>query len=113
MSTKTAKIQETTTESNAEGTNNLKKNKHTGHYQKPEVGFYIESENNNSTNIETDSSMKITGITHQGSILKHWHLIALYLVVYDIIAISVGYFFALWMRYDCKYSLIPSDSFAA
>lgn len=34
--------------------------------------------------------------------IKHWHLITLVLVVYDVFAINLGYFLALWLRFDCR-----------
>ena len=34
--------------------------------------------------------------------IKHWHLITIILIVYDIIAINIGYFLALWLRFDCQ-----------
>lgn len=39
--------------------------------------------------------------------LKHWHIINILLVIYDIIAVNLSYFLALWIRFDCKYSTIP------
>lgn len=41
--------------------------------------------------------------------LEHWKLINVYLIVYDIIAVIVSYFFALWIRFDCRYSSIPRE----
>ena len=35
------------------------------------------------------------------------------LMVYDIVAIMVSYFFALWFRFDCMYSAIPHEYFHA
>ena len=40
--------------------------------------------------------------------LKHWHLIALYLMIYDFCAVSGAYFLALWLRFDCHFSEIKS-----
>lgn len=41
-------------------------------------------------------------------ILEHWKVITLFLVLYDIIAIHLAYFLALWGRFDFVYSAIPS-----
>ena len=41
--------------------------------------------------------------------MKHWKGIALILGVYDAISVTVAYFIALWLRFDCRYSLIPED----
>ena len=39
----------------------------------------------------------------------HWKKIAIYLMLYDILAVNAAYFLALWLRFDCKYSAIPSN----
>ena len=36
-----------------------------------------------------------------------WHRIALILLLYDIFAVNLSYFFALWLRFDLHYSMIP------
>jgi FlaA1/EpsC-like NDP-sugar epimerase len=38
---------------------------------------------------------------------EHWQIIALCMMVYDIFAVNVSYFIALWLRFDCIYSNIP------
>ena len=45
--------------------------------------------------------------------LKHWYIVALLLVGYDIIAVNMAYFFALWFRFDCMASMIPGNYFSA
>ena len=37
----------------------------------------------------------------------NWHLVALCLVLYDLIAVTGSYLVALWLRFDCRYSVIP------
>lgn len=39
--------------------------------------------------------------------IEHWQVIAVFLMVYDIAAINLAYFLALWIRFDCRYSEIP------
>jgi FlaA1/EpsC-like NDP-sugar epimerase len=39
--------------------------------------------------------------------LEHWQIIALYMMIYDIVAVNVSYFLALWFRFDCVFSNIP------
>ncbi|MBR1749254.1 MAG: polysaccharide biosynthesis protein [Ruminococcus sp.] len=34
------------------------------------------------------------------------------LAVYDAVAVSLAYFFALWLRFDCRYSLIPRNYYS-
>ncbi len=38
--------------------------------------------------------------------LEHWHQITLCLIVYDMLAVTVAYFAALWLRFDCSFSAI-------
>ncbi len=38
--------------------------------------------------------------------LEHWKKIALLLIAYDVIAVNVAYFLALWFRFDCQFSAI-------
>ena len=40
--------------------------------------------------------------------LEHWHVVMFYLAIYDLIAVNLSYFLALWFRFDCHYSAIPS-----
>ncbi len=40
--------------------------------------------------------------------IEHWHLITIYLVIYDIIAINFSYLLGLWLRFDVKFSSIPA-----
>ena len=39
---------------------------------------------------------------------EHWQAVTVYLMIYDAIAINLSYFLALWLRFDCRYSLIES-----
>lgn len=41
--------------------------------------------------------------------MKHWIVISLMLVAYDVVAVSLAYFLALWLRFDCSFSAIPED----
>ena len=47
--------------------------------------------------------------TNKKKRLEHWQIIALYLVVYDIMAINFSYFFGLWLRFDLHFSSIPIE----
>ena len=40
---------------------------------------------------------------------EHWHVIAGFLIAYDIFAVNFAYFIALWLRFDGKVSAIPHD----
>ncbi len=39
--------------------------------------------------------------------LEHWQIMAACLMICDVIALCLSYFFALWLRFDCIYSHIP------
>jgi FlaA1/EpsC-like NDP-sugar epimerase len=40
--------------------------------------------------------------------LEHWQVIAIYLVIFDVIAVNFSYFFALLLRFDFRYSAIDT-----
>ena len=40
---------------------------------------------------------------------EHWIGSSLFLAIYDIVAVSMSYFLALWLRFDCRYSIIPAE----
>ena len=42
-------------------------------------------------------------------IIEHWQGIAVLLAVYDVAAMILSYFLALWFRYDCGFSNIPYE----
>lgn len=39
--------------------------------------------------------------------IEHWHVIAVFLMLYDICALAAAYFGALWIRFDCAFGTIP------
>lgn len=41
--------------------------------------------------------------------LLHWQKISIYLMVYDFVAVCLAYFVGLWLRFDCRYSMIPEE----
>ncbi len=43
--------------------------------------------------------------------IEHWQLIVVLLVCYDVFAVNLAYFLALWFRFDCIFSGIPSHYF--
>ena len=40
---------------------------------------------------------------------EHWHMVALCLAAYDLAVAGGSYFAALWLRFDCRYSMIPTE----
>ena len=46
-------------------------------------------------------------------LLEHWHFIALYLMIYDVIVVNCSYFFVLWLRFDGRFSMIPKEYLSA
>lgn len=45
--------------------------------------------------------------------VEHWHMVAAFLILYDVAAVVCAYFFALWLRFDCRFSAIPYDYLSA
>jgi len=43
--------------------------------------------------------------------LKHWHIMAICLMICDALSIHLAYFAALWLRFDTQYSHIPGNVF--
>lgn len=46
--------------------------------------------------------------------LKHtafeqFHIATIMLILYDIVAVTIAYYIALWLRFDCRFSEIPSE----
>ena len=41
--------------------------------------------------------------------LAHWHKMAILLCIYDVIAVNLSYFLALWFRFECRSSQIPQE----
>ena len=42
-------------------------------------------------------------------IFQHWHIVALLLALYDVVAVNMAYFMALWFRFDCSFSEMLTD----
>ena len=40
--------------------------------------------------------------------MEHWKPMSIWLVLYDILAVNIAYFAALWLRFDFRFSMIPS-----
>mgnify|MGYP004519314949 FL=1 len=62
----------------------------------------------------------MSGVSNQNKEIKmkkkkieHWQMIALYLVIYDVIAINFSYFFGLWLRFDLRFTSIPAEYLSA
>ena len=49
----------------------------------------------------------------KGAGLEHWHLINVFLMVFDLVAAVGSYFLALWLRFDCHFDEIPAGYFMA
>ena len=39
-------------------------------------------------------------------VIEHWQMVAVVLALYDFAAVCIGYFLALFLRYDCAYNTI-------
>lgn len=64
-------------------------------------------------NQDPNAGTKKTRLPQKGKrkrfVLEHWHIIAMFLMIYDFAAVNGAYFFALWLRFDCMFSTIPRD----
>lgn len=54
------------------------------------------------------SEKKKCGIKEKKRI-EHWKIVALYLILYDVVAVNLSYFFGLFLRFDLHYSSIPQE----
>ena len=63
----------------------------------------------NNTHTDKRRADKQNSAKNQFTLL-HWHKVVLCLVAYDVVAMSVSYIFALWLRFDCNYSEIPAQA---
>ena len=45
--------------------------------------------------------------------LEHWQVVAMFLMLFDAVAVTGAYFIALWFRFDCNYTEIPVNYFLA
>ncbi|MBQ9420423.1 MAG: polysaccharide biosynthesis protein [Lachnospiraceae bacterium] len=52
----------------------------------------------------SNTELKQSGHFH----IEHWHTIAALLIVYDVVAVNMAYFLALWFRFDCRFSRIDT-----
>ena len=59
------------------------------------------------------SHKNAAGKTTQRFVVQHWHKVVLCLVLYDVVAMMGSYFFALWLRFDCRFSEIPAIYFTS
>ncbi len=57
----------------------------------------------------THNADNSTSGTVKKPLFEHWHLIAFLLVLYDAVAAACSYFFALWFRFDCRFTEIPEE----
>lgn len=41
-------------------------------------------------------------------LVKHWQWVNVLLVIYDIFSVNIAFFLGLFIRFDCRFNLIPS-----
>ena len=46
-------------------------------------------------------------------LIAHWQVISTLLLVYDAVSVSVSFLIALWLRFDCRFTLIPQEYYSA
>ena len=59
------------------------------------------------------SNRDFLGTNKREHLIQHWHIVTIALMLYDIIAVNMAYFLALWVRFDCSFSNIPEEYFNA
>ncbi|MBE6549023.1 MAG: polysaccharide biosynthesis protein [Ruminococcaceae bacterium] len=59
-------------------------------------------------NLNTDNPDK-TNNRKIFSFMERWHMVAIVLAIYDLVAVNASYFLALWLRFDCRFSTIPEE----
>lgn len=57
--------------------------------------------------------MKDSKVYYMKNKVEHWQVLSIGLVVYDTIAVTLAFFLALWFRFDCRYTMIPSEYLSA
>ena len=45
--------------------------------------------------------------------MQHGQLFTVFLLLYDALAVNLSYFLALWLRFECRFSLIPAEYLSA
>lgn len=55
------------------------------------------------------SNRDFLGTNKREHLIQHWHIVTIALMLYDIIAVNMAYFLALWVRFDCSFSKIPEE----
>ena len=63
-----------------------------------------------SLDVSADSK-KTPGLSIFNPKSHNWKNVVFFLCLYDILAINLAYFMALWLRFDCKFSQIPAKYF--
>lgn len=43
--------------------------------------------------------------------IQHWHVVSMWLMMFDVAAVCLSYFAALWIRFDCHFQEIPRKYF--
>ena len=46
-------------------------------------------------------------------LIAHWQVISTLLLAYDAVSVSVSFLIALWLRFDCRFTLIPQEYYSA
>lgn len=57
--------------------------------------------------------MKDSKVYYMKNKVEYWQVVSIGLVVYDTIAVTLAFFLALWFRFDCRYTMIPSEYLSA
>ena len=58
---------------------------------------------------DNKTTANIPKASRKKKLFEHWHMIALFLILYDLATVTGSYFLALWLRFDCQFSEIPYE----
>ncbi|MBQ9902270.1 MAG: polysaccharide biosynthesis protein [Clostridia bacterium] len=59
--------------------------------------------------LKNDEGKKTVSKKKNNSLFKHWQIVVILLIIYDVIAVHTAYFLALWGRFDFVFSQIPEQ----
>ena len=60
-----------------------------------------------------ENALKAVNCVKKKRVFEHWHKVAVLLMAYDLVVATGSYFFALWLRFDCRFSQIPEHYLSA
>ena len=50
-------------------------------------------------------------VPREKKLFEHWHIVSVFLIFYDIVAVNAAYALALWFRFDCQFSAMDQSGY--